>query len=205
MPVVMLIRHGENEYVKKGKLAGRLPGVHLNEKGREQAEKLAEALAKQPVKAIYSSPLERTLETAEPIAKALDLKVVKRKGLLELDFGKWEDKSLKVLATRKLWRTVQGAPSRMRFPEGESFAEAQNRIVNEIDELCSMHKPREMFICVGHSDMIKLAVAYFVGMPLDQFQRLVVSPASVTTLHIGKNGSSLINLNHHPSPPPKDK
>ena len=184
MPTILLIRHGENEYVKKGKLAGRLPGVHLNEKGQKQAEAVAHSLADMPIKVVYSSPLDRTMETAKPIAAVHKLKVIKRPGLQEVDFGEWEDKSLKQLRRRKLWKTVQNAPSRMRFPDGESFAEAQHRIVSELETLVSMHKDRDMLVCVGHSDMIKLALAYYMGLALDNFQRLVVSPASISTLHL---------------------
>lgn len=199
MPVVLLIRHGENEYVKKGRLAGRLDGVHLNDTGRVQAAALAEALTKIPLKAVYSSPLDRTMETAAPIAEAHKLAVVPRKGLLEVDFGDWQDKTLKQLSRRKLWKVVQSQPAHARFPKGESFAQAQLRIVEEINALCAQHKPKDIFVCVGHSDMIKLAVAYYLGLPLDLFQRLSVQPASVSTLMLHpEGGARLINLNHIP-------
>ncbi len=198
MPIVLLIRHGQNDYVKKARLAGRKPGVHLNEKGRAQAENAAKDLENMPIKAVYSSPLDRTVETAKPIAKALNLKVIKRDGLLEVDFGKWQDKTIKQLSRQKLWKIVQQNPSQARFPEGESFADAQHRIITEIETLCSMHKPRDTFICVGHSDMIKLAISYYMGQPLDMFQRLIVMPGSISTLHISKGGARLINLNRIP-------
>lgn len=199
MPVVLLIRHGENEYVKKGRLAGRKPGVHLNDKGRSQAAALAEALKKIPLKAIYSSPLDRTIETATPLAEVHKLKVISREGLLEVDYGSWQDKTLKQLSRRKLWKTVQSQPSHARFPEGETFAEAQLRIVSEINNLCAQHKLKDIIACVGHSDMLKLAVAYYLGLPLDLFQRLTVQPASISTLHIHPaGGARLINLNHIP-------
>lgn len=199
MPVVLLIRHGENEYVKKGRLAGRKPGVHLNEKGRAQAQALAEVLKDYPIKAVYSSPLDRTMETAEPIAEIKKLKVIPREGLLEVDYGTWQDKTLKQLSRRKLWRTVQSAPALATFPDGESFAEAQLRIATELTELARMHKRKDMFVCVGHSDMIKLAAAYYLGLPLDLFQRLIVQPASITTLHLAPDqGARLVNLNTIP-------
>jgi probable phosphoglycerate mutase len=205
MPIVLLIRHGENEYVKKGRLAGRKPGVHLNDKGRAQAQALADSLKHLPIKAVYSSPLDRTMETAEPLAQAKKLEVVPRDGLLEVDFGKWQNRTLKELGRRKLWKTVQSAPSQMRFPEGESFAEAQQRIANELIALSKQHKPKDIFVCVGHSDMIKLAASYFIGQPLDLFQRLMVQPASVTTLSIMPDkGAYLINLNHVPYHLPKE-
>ena len=199
MPVILLIRHGENEYVKKGRLAGRKLGVHLNEKGQAQAAALAAALGDLPIKAVYSSPLDRTMETAAPVAEKLNLQVIQRDGLLEVDYGTWQDKTLKQLSRRKLWKTVQSAPSHATFPEGESFGHAQLRIANELMALCELHSSKDLFACVGHSDMIKLAVAYFLGLPLDLFQRLVVQPASVSTLHIAPNqGARLINLNHIP-------
>jgi probable phosphoglycerate mutase len=199
MPVVMLIRHGENDYVKAGRLAGRKPGVHLNEKGRAQAAALADALKSVPLKAVYSSPLARTMETAAPIAEIHQLEVIENAGLLEVDYGEWQDKTLKQLRRRKLWKTVQNTPSLMRFPGGESFAEAQLRIANEIIHLSAAHKPKDLIACVGHSDMIKLAAAYFIGQPLDLFQRLIIQPASVTTLFLTPDeGARLVNLNHIP-------
>jgi probable phosphoglycerate mutase len=195
MPIILLIRHGENEYVKKGRLAGRLPGVSLNEKGRAQAEALGKALKTSPIKAVYSSPLERTMETAQPIAEARNLKVIPREGLLEINYGTWQDKTLKQLRRRVLWKVVQHNPSMAHFPDGESFATAQQRISNELQTLCNQHKPKDVIVCVSHSDIIKLAIAYYLGLPLDLFQRLMVMPASISTLHFGKTSSRLINLN----------
>ena len=199
MPLVLLIRHGENEYVKKGRLAGRLPGVHLNEKGQSQATQLADLLKDAPVKAIYSSPLERTMETANPIAAAHGLEIIPRSGLTEVDFGEWQDQTLKGLRRLKLWKIVQSTPSLMRFPGGESFAEAQLRIANEIQEICSQYDPKDLLVFVSHSDSIKLAVAYFIGLPLDNFQRLNVAPASITGLMVSDKGSALMSLNFDPS------
>jgi len=208
MPLLLLLRHGENEYVKEGKLAGRLAGVHLNETGRAQAARLAEIFKEAPITAVYSSPLDRTLETAQPIAAALGQAVIPCEGLLELDFGDWQNQEIKTLKEDELWQIVQRAPSHMRFPRGESFAEAQLRAVNQIERLCAGHEPEAVLLCVAHSDLIKLVVAYYLGLPLDLFQRLMVSPASVTTLHIGPQGAFLINLNHAavleiPQPPKK--
>jgi probable phosphoglycerate mutase len=196
MPIFLLIRHGENDYVKKGRLAGRIPGVHLNEKGRAQAQAVADKLAGAPIKAVYSSPLERAMETAEPIAKALNQQVIERPGLMETDVGEWEDKKVKGLSRLKLWRVVQARPSLWRFPGGESFAESQNRIRQELQELACSHDDKDLLVCVSHSDPIKLAVAYYIGLPLDMFQRLSVSPASITALQIGQISSHLLTLNY---------
>jgi probable phosphomutase (TIGR03848 family) len=195
MPVLLLIRHGENEYVKKGRLAGRLPDVHLNDTGRSQAQSLADRLAKAPIKAIYSSPLERALETAEPLAKALNLESISRPGFLETDYGEWQGQTLKSLRRLKLWRTVQNAPSLARFPGGESFAECQRRVCQEIEWICTQHDAKDLVACVFHADPIKLAVAFYIGLSLDHFQRLSSAPASITTLLIGEAGSHLANLN----------
>lgn len=200
MPLVLLIRHAENDYVKKRHLAGRQPGVHLNERGRNQAQALAQMLASkladQPVRGVYCSPLERAIETAEPIAQALGLQVIPRPGLIETDYGEWQGKSLRELARLKVWRMVLHRPSQMRFPGGESFAEAQYRIQREIEDLCARHEPKDILLCVTHADPIKLAVSYYLGLPLDLFQRLTISTASITALQIGEFGSQLLTLNY---------
>jgi probable phosphomutase (TIGR03848 family) len=200
MPTILLIRHGENDYVKTGRLAGRMPGVHLNEKGRKQAEAVAEALCMmlpaERVKAIYSSPLERTMETANPIAKAFNLQIIPRDGLIETQYGEWQDKKVKGLSRLKVWKNVQSAPSLFTFPGGESFAETQMRICNEIYGLLRQFEQKDILICVSHADPIKLAVAYFLGLPLDLFQRLHVSPASINALYIDQGISRLLTLNY---------
>ena len=195
MPLILLIRHGENDYVKKSRMAGRLPGVHLNANGKAQAQALAEKLASAPIKAIYCSPLERAVETAQPLASALSQEVIIRQGLIETDIGEWNGQTLKSLRRLKIWRTVQNAPSLFRFPGGESFAETQHRVCRELEAICSGLEPKDMVACITHADPIKLAVAYYIGLPLDNFQRLAVSPASITALYIGEASSQLLNLN----------
>jgi probable phosphomutase (TIGR03848 family) len=186
MTIIYLIRHGENDFVAKNKkLAGWLPGVHLNQRGRAQAEKLAEMLSKTRFKAVYASPLERTMETATPIAEAQGLKVVARQGLGEIKIGRWEGQSLKVLTKRKLWSVIQNTPSLARFPDGESFVEAQDRTVSEIEALRSEHnRAKATIACVSHADVIKLIIAHYLGLPIDLFQRIVVAPASISVLQI---------------------
>ena len=199
MPLLLLIRHGENDFVKTGKLPGRLPGIHLNEKGRKQAEALGEALRDVPIKAIYSSPLERALETAEPIAKARNLPILQEPGLRDSDVGKWQGKSLKVLRLTNAWKVVQNAPSRFQFPEGESFIELQTRIANALENMIRKHnKPKHIVAVVFHADPIKLAVSHFLGLPLDHFQRLGCDTGSVTVLHVNEMGAHLLKLNQRP-------
>lgn len=198
MPLLLLIRHGENEYVKTGKMAGQLPDVHLNERGRKQAAELAEALKKVPLKAIYASPLERAVETAEPIAEGRKLEIQLRPQLMDSDIGKWHGRTLKQVRRIKKWKIVQQAPSRFTFPEGESFLETQTRIASCLDEIVASHKPKDIVAVVFHADPIKLAVAHYLGMPLDHFQRLACDTASVTVLYVSETGAHLVKLNQRP-------
>jgi probable phosphomutase (TIGR03848 family) len=196
MTLIYLIRHGHNQYVEKGKLAGRIPEIHLSEQGQAQASALAELLTQTKLKAIYASPLERTMETAQPIARAAGLDVIPEDGLLEMDYGTWQGKSLKALRRRKLWPLIHSTPSRVRFPEGESFAETQARIVAILDRLQRQHHQKTAVIaCVFHSDPIKLAIAHYLGLPLDLFQRLTVEPASLNLLAMSSNHVRLLRLN----------
>jgi probable phosphoglycerate mutase len=198
MPLLLLIRHGENDYVKTGKLAGRIPGVHLNEKGQKQAQDLGEALKNVPIKAIYSSPLERAMETAAPIAESHKLTINQEPDLMDTDIGRWQGKSLKVLRLTKLWKIVQSAPSRFRFPEGESFVDAQTRYINALERITQKRKPQEVVAVVFHADPIKLSVAHFLGMPLDHFQRLGCDTGSLSALYVNEMGANLIKLNQRP-------
>ncbi len=196
MTLIYLIRHGHNQYVEKGKLAGRTAGVHLSERGHAQAQKAAELLGAAKLKAVYASPLERTMETAEPIASAAGLQVIPEDDLLEMDYGTWQGKSLKALRRRKLWPTIQHTPSLARFPEGESFTEAQARIVGGLDRLQRKHHQKTAVIAfVFHSDPIKLAIAHYLGLPIDLFQRLVIEPASISLLAITSTHARILRLN----------
>jgi probable phosphoglycerate mutase len=199
MPTLLLIRHGENDYVKSSKMAGRLPGVRLNEKGQKQAQALAEALHDVPLQAVYSSPLERAMETAKPIADSHKLKIVEEPDLMDTDIGKWQGRSWRVLGLTKVWKIVQNAPSRFRFPDGESFIEAQTRCVNALERIIQKHnKPKDIVAVVFHADPIRLAVAHFLGMPLDHFQRLSCDTGSVTVIHASEAKANLIKMNQRP-------
>jgi probable phosphomutase (TIGR03848 family) len=199
MTLLLLIRHGENNFVKTGKMAGRIPGVHLNERGQKQAQALGEALLGVPIKAVYASPLERAMETATPIAESHKLIIQQEPDLMDTDIGKWQGRSWKLLALKKEWKIVQHAPSRFRFPEGESFPECQLRIVNVLERIVQTHKkPQDVVAVFFHADPIKLAVAHFLGMSLDHFQRLGCDTGSVTALHVNEMGAHLLKLNQRP-------
>lgn len=196
MPLILLIRHAENDYVKERRLPGRIPGIHLNKRGRKQAKRVAKFLKSVPIKAVYSSPLERTMETAQPIAKIHGLKVVPRERLIETDVGKWQGKKIKKLQKLDTWRKIQINPSQFRFPGGERVQNCQHRFVQEIEYLVETHGPQDMIVCVSHADPIKMVVAYYLGLPLDMYQRLSVSPASITPILVGDFGSYLLALNY---------
>lgn len=198
MPLLLLIRHGENDYTRKHKLAGYTPDVHLNERGQSQAQALAEALKEVPIKAIYSSPLERATETATPIATIRGLEVQIEAGLLETNVGKWQGRSLAALRLQKAWKVVQHAPSRAQFPEGETFYECQARIVAALDSISRRYKPQDIIATVFHADPIKLAVAHYLGLPLDHFQRLACDTGSLSALYVSESGANLLKLNQRP-------
>lgn len=199
MPLLLLIRHGENDFVKTGKLPGQSAGIHLNEKGQKQAQALGEALVQVPIKAVYSSPLERAMQTAEPIAVSHKLAIQEESGLMDAHVGKWQGKSINALRLTNAWKIVQHSPSRFQFPEGESFMDLQTRIVNSLESIVRKHKnPKDIVAVIFHADPIKLAVSHFLGLPLDHFQRLSCDTGSLTALHVGTMGANLIKLNQRP-------
>lgn len=182
---VLLVRHGQTP-TTGSVLPGRAAGLHLSDRGRAQAERVAARLAEltsAPV-ALYSSPLERARETAAPIARALGLRTRSDRGLLECDFGAWTGESLSRLRRTREWRAVQHAPSTFTFPGGESFAAMQRRIWTTIERLVEAHRG-ETIVLVSHADPIKAAVTYAQGVPLDLFQRTVISTCSVSAIALG--------------------
>lgn len=186
MTRLLLIRHAPTPETGT-KLTGRLPGVSLGESGIAVAKATADRLAEVKVKAIYSSPIERTWETAIEVAKPHQLKPIKHNGFIEVDYGNWSGRTLKSLYKLKAWRTVQLTPSRMVFPGGESIAGAQARAVEACEELAAKHN-KDTIAVVSHSDIIKSIVAHYLGSPLDQFQRIGTNPGSVTVLELPAGG-----------------
>jgi len=193
--VALLVRHGRTPTTGTI-LPGRAPGLHLSDAGRAQAQAAAERIASltTPPVAVYASPLERAVETARPIASKLGLRVRIDKGLLECDFGEWTGQSLRLLGRKREWRTVQLLPASFRFPGGESFVEMQMRMVDTLDRLADRHRGSS-FVAVSHADPIKAAVAATAGVALDLFQRLVVSPCSVTALLRHENSNHVLCVN----------
>jgi probable phosphoglycerate mutase len=191
---VILVRHGQTPTTGTS-LPGRAPGLHLAERGLEQAQVAATRIAAlDKVTAVYASPLERTRETAAPIAKALGLRVRTERGLLEADFGEWTGRNLKDLAKLPEWKTVQQYPSGFRFPGGESFTEMQVRITSTLARLAQLHRG-ETIVAVSHADPIKAALADALGTHLDLFQRIVVSPCSVSVIWYAPTGPVVLTSN----------
>ena len=192
--LVLLVRHGRTPTTGKV-LPGRARGLHLSDEGRAQAEAVAERLAALgKIDAVYASPLERTRETAAPISRRAGVRVKAQRGLLECDFGEWTGGELKVLSRRPEWRTVQRWPSGFRFPAGESFAEMQTRVTDTLRRLAAAH-PGGRIVAVSHADPIKAAVAEAVGAHLDLFQRIVISPCSVSAVVYGAGGPAVLTVN----------
>ncbi len=201
--LLLLVRHGRTP-TTGARLPGRAPGLDLSEEGVAQAERAAARIAElDRVAAVYASPLERTRQTAAPIARATGNRVRTHKGLLELDVGDWTERKLSDLRRRKEWRTIQQAPSAFTFPGGESFLDMRNRIVGTLGELATRH-PGEVVVAVSHADCIRAAVADAMGVHLDLFQRVQAGPCSISAilctggapmvLAVNTNGGSLKEL-----------
>ncbi len=191
---MLLVRHGQTPTTGKV-LPGRAPGLHLAAAGSAQAEAVAERIAGlERVDAVYASPLERTRETAAPIARATGRRVRVERGLLECDFGDWTGKRLSDLRRRAEWRQVQRNPSGFRFPGGESFVEMQTRTADAVQRLAAAH-PGGVVVAVSHADPIKSVAAHALGTHLDLFQRIVISPCSVTALLIGGDAPIVLAVN----------
>ncbi|MFM8944957.1 MAG: MSMEG_4193 family putative phosphomutase [Actinomycetota bacterium] len=194
MTTLLLVRHGQAETTGR-LLSGWTPGVHLAEEGRRQAEGLVERLRGVSIDAMYASPLERCRETAAPLERDRGLKATVRKDVGEIGFGDWTGQPLARLAKNRLWSRVQFLPSRMRFPNGESFAEAQARAVAALEAIVAEH-PRGTVAVFSHADLIRLVLAHYLGTHLDLFQRIHVDTASVSAVRLGDGMPMILTVNH---------
>jgi probable phosphoglycerate mutase len=190
----LLIRHATTDSVGK-RLSGRTPGVPLNAEGQEQARELAARLAGLPVAAVYSSPIERAVQTAEPVAQQLGKEIIISDDFLEIDFGKWTNLEFSALHHDPQFQLFNSFRSSTRIPGGELMLEAQARIIAGLEKLRAQH-PHETVAVVSHADLIKAAVAYYAGIHLDMFQRLEISPASVSVLEVYDETARILTINH---------
>jgi probable phosphoglycerate mutase len=246
MPILLLIRHATNDFVKTGRLPGQTPNIHLNEEGRAQADALGRKLEHQKIDAVYSSNLERAIETAWRVASIHQLPIHIRPELADIDNGDFTGRVIKELdedeQTKEIWKIVVEKPSEAKFPNGEAMIEMQQRAVCALDEIVKAHpdveegettnedreerredsesriqklnsirsetdkggktntkneKPKrpQTVAVVAHADVIKALIAHFLGMPFDNFQRVGVSPASISTIVIGEKNSLVMNIN----------
>ncbi len=195
MPILILARHGETDVIGK-RLTGRITGIHINANGRRQAEAIAEKLKGIHPGAIFSSPLERAMETARPLSEAISVPISPHSGLIEVNFGAWQGRPYKQLEKLKLWKTIQTTPSRVTFPAGKSFITAQQRIVASLEEIASAMGENDMAVCFSHCDPIRLALAYFLNMALDDFQRLSVDPGSLSVISFFNGKTHLGQINY---------
>jgi probable phosphoglycerate mutase len=193
MTLVLLIRHALTDATGK-RLSGRAAGFDLSEAGRGQAERLGERLRPVPLAALYASPLERCMQTAQAVASDRRLDVIPAPELLEVEYGAWTGRSMAQLVRTKLWKQIQQAPGSIRFPDGESLMEAQGRAVAFLDELARRH-PKGVVGACSHADVIRLALAHYAGVHIDLFQRLIVSPASVSAVLLGDRIPRIIRMN----------
>jgi probable phosphomutase (TIGR03848 family) len=203
MATVILLRHGRTSANATGTLAGRTPGVHLDDVGRAQADRAADRLAVVPLAELVSSPLERCKETARAVGRAQADKprVHTDKALTECDYGEWQGRPLKELARLALWKTVQTNPSAATFPGGESLPQMQARAVDAVRRrdaaVASAHGADAVWLAVSHGDVIKSVIADALGMHLDLFQRIQVDPASISIVSYTSSRPYVLATNTH--------
>ena len=190
MARLLLVRHAPTPETGS-KLTGRLPGVSLDDKGIEVARASADRVSAIKVAAIYTSPIERTAETAAVIGDAVGLTPRTHDGLVEVDYGRWSGRSLAQLRRTKLWRQVQQNPARVTFPEGEALADAQRRAVAACEQIAQT-VGKGTAVVVSHADIIKSVLSAFLGQPLDLFQRIHIAPGSVSDVRISSEAAPFV-------------
>lgn len=203
MATLILLRHGRTSANASGTLAGRTPGVHLDDLGRTQAERAGERLAVVPLADVVSSPLERCQETARAVAARQPAKprIHTDRRLTECDYGDWQGRPLKELSRQALWRTVQANPSAVTFPGGESLPQMQSRAVDAVRRrdaaVTEAHGHDAVWVAVSHGDVIKSVIADALGMHLDLFQRINVDPASISVIRYTEARPYMLATNTH--------
>jgi probable phosphoglycerate mutase len=196
MTTFLLIRHGAVDAVGR-RIMGRLPGIHVNAEGRKEVELLAEWVAGVRLAAVYSSPLERALYTAEAIAARHRLEVARDPAFGEIDFGDWTGRELAELEAQDHWRRWNAVRSLTRAPNGELTLEAQLRVYNRMQQLRARH-PEQNVAIVSHGDPIRAVIAHLAGIPVDLALRLRIDTASVSAVRLGDWTPEILGLNQRP-------
>ena len=196
MTIFYLLRHGE--HVLRGRvLAGRTPGVGLSARGRAEIAAVADRLAEERIAALCSSPLQRTRETAEILADRLDLPIEYREDVIELDFGEWTGLTFDAVRADERWKLWSTCRSIATVPGGESMRQVQERVVKALFELRQAHRDGTVVV-VSHGDVIRAALLFALGMPLDFYSRVEVGLASISTIQIDNSGIRVVTVNERP-------
>lgn len=193
MTTFYLIRHGSNDFLPRA-LAGRLPEVHLNELGRVEAQRVAERLKAAPIRQIFSSPMERCVETAEPLARALNLPIQISEPLNEVDFGEWKGAELKTVQSDPRWTQWNQFRTGHQIPGGETMVQIQSRIASELIRMKNVFRGEHVAL-FSHGDPIRAALCYWLGMPLDFLMRLEVAPGSVSVVSVDDQTAIVRSMN----------
>jgi probable phosphoglycerate mutase len=193
MTLVLLVRHAVTDVTGK-RLSGSIPGIHLSDEGLAQAKRLGERTASLRVTEVYSSPLERCVETAQQVAAPRRLEIKVMPDVEEVGYGRWAGRPIAQLTKTKLWRRIQLLPSSVEFPDGETLIGAQRRVTTALDVI-ARRAPRGVIVVVSHADIIRLALAHYAGVHIDLFQRFTVSPASVSALVLGDRIPRILRIN----------
>jgi len=196
MTILYLVRHGKTDH-SGHRLCGNIPGIHLNQTGRDQADNIASFFEKIPIKSIYTSPVERAIETVLPTAKQKLLTVEKVEYLREIDFGDYQGKG-EELQRDPLWNAFLTVPTSIIFPNGETVAQAQQRVVKGLNEICVDSPDDEEIMCVAHCEILRLAIAHALNIPLDEYMRLTVDTGSISKAMWTEGHQKVIFLNHSP-------
>jgi probable phosphoglycerate mutase len=195
---VFLVRHAAHELIGRV-LCGRMPGVRLGAEGRRQAERVAERLAREAVAALYTSPLERASETAAPIAERLGLQPETSEAITDVDYGEWSGMSFEALDSDPRWATWNAAKSTYRPPGGETVLDVQRRAIGQVERVVEAY-PEGGAVLVSHCDVIKAVLAYFLGLAIESISRFEISPASISTVIIGRWGAKVHSVNEVAAP-----
>lgn len=195
----IFLRHGHSAANAAGLLTGQLPGVGLSPQGKRDAQRLVQRIGKFKIDYLHVSPIERCQLTIDPwlnskYSRSLTSMQI-NDGISEIDFGKWSGRKLSSLRRDPLWKSVQETPSKVTFPDGESFRKVQRRAVAAVEEFRSIRGSKTHLI-VSHSDTIKLITAHYLGIKLDEFQKLIINPASLTIFRESPKELSLITINN---------
>ena len=188
-----LIRHAAIDGLGQ-RIAGRMPGVALNARGREQALRLARRLAREPIDAIHTSPQRRAIETAEALAQQLRLELHIAGEIDEIDFGDWTGKTYEELGSLAKWRAFNALHSSTRLPNGELLLEAQARVIGFMERLCQQNAEKK-FALVSHGDVIRVALAHQLGIPIDFITRFEIGPASISAVELHTDGPRVLCIN----------